>query len=389
MTKNKIDVGVCKTIDVAHTKPSKFNVREEPEDKDSDSFIELCDSIRANGLIEPIIVRSDGNSGFEAIAGSRRLQAMKHLGISEAPAVVRRDMDDNDVRIASLVENIHRRNLSEEDRNQAIFNVYKAEDFTNIQQVVTWLGYARHHSEELDQQNKRFGNSIAKSSTKGRGEKPPDKFMDLAYRIGYAFGTQENYLRDLDEFKSVHVRKAVKRSGIKKDKKDLLKHPSLAAFPKIQEVLAMQIRNLSYRKAKNQINQVIHDLSTGAIRVDKYGNIIEDKTKQETIESEDEVKTETSAPVIDREEIIEHAEKMFELISGKKHSGIEADAQEIAKSKDATDNMKTLAKLMIGPRELGALQTYVNPLSTLLTKFVKILYEAAEDQDKKDDLLTP
>lgn len=378
MTKNKIDVGVCKTIDVAHTKPSKFNVREEPEDKESDSFIELCDSIRANGLIEPIIVRSDGNSGFEAIAGSRRLQAMKHLGIKEAPAVVRRDMDDNDVRIASLVENIHRKGLSKEEKAQAISKVYKSEGIKDLAKITSWLSYIHNHHDEI--YNADF---IIEGA--------PKEFLPLMHRIGYAPMSQYLLLKDLEEFKPKYVRRAVRQSGLKPNKKDLLKHPTLAAYPQVQEALARKIgkRSVSYKKAVKIVEQTIHDLNTGALKVDEYGNIIEDEAKQEKIDTGDESRTETTAPIYDREQIIEYAEKMFELISGKKHSGIEADAQEIAKSKDATDNMKTLAKLMIGPRELGALQTYVNPLSTLLTKFVKILYEAAEDQDKKDDLLTP
>jgi ParB family chromosome partitioning protein len=71
---------------------------------------ELAQSIRANGLIQPVVVRHYG-SGFQIIAGERRWRAAQLAGMTKIPCVIR-DVRDEDVLALSLIENIQREELN-------------------------------------------------------------------------------------------------------------------------------------------------------------------------------------------------------------------------------------------------------------------------------------
>ena len=71
---------------------------------------ELADSIKAEGLIQPIIVRRFAGA-YELVAGERRWRAAQLAGMSEMPAIVR-DMEDKSVAAVSLIENIQRKDLN-------------------------------------------------------------------------------------------------------------------------------------------------------------------------------------------------------------------------------------------------------------------------------------
>src|SRR5215203_6313016 len=72
---------------------------------------ELESSIKASGLLQPIIVRSRGDGKWELVAGERRLRAVSRLGWTEIPAVVR-DFDDRAMLTLALVENLQRSDLN-------------------------------------------------------------------------------------------------------------------------------------------------------------------------------------------------------------------------------------------------------------------------------------
>ena len=76
----------------------------------SERLEELAQSIRANGIIQPLVVRRDG-SRYQLVAGERRWRAAKLAGISQVPVVVREIPDDRLLEI-TLVENIQREDLN-------------------------------------------------------------------------------------------------------------------------------------------------------------------------------------------------------------------------------------------------------------------------------------
>ena len=76
---------------------------------DQDSLEELADSIRQHGILQPLSVRRVG-TGYELVAGERRLRAAALAGLTEVPCIVMQ-MDDRESGLASLVENLQRQDL--------------------------------------------------------------------------------------------------------------------------------------------------------------------------------------------------------------------------------------------------------------------------------------
>lgn len=77
---------------------------------DDAALDELADSIRQNGLIQPIVVRRHGD-GYEIVAGERRYQASRRAGLTTVPAIVR-DVSDEDMLKIALIENLQREDLN-------------------------------------------------------------------------------------------------------------------------------------------------------------------------------------------------------------------------------------------------------------------------------------
>ena len=71
---------------------------------------ELTDSIRENGVLQPLMVRTQGDS-YEIIAGERRYQASKLAGLVEVPVIIK-DVDDNKMLELALIENLQRSDLN-------------------------------------------------------------------------------------------------------------------------------------------------------------------------------------------------------------------------------------------------------------------------------------
>lgn len=86
------------------------NPNQPRRDFDEEKLAELADSIKKNGLIQPIVVRKHG-IGYEIIAGERRYQASKRAGLERVPVIVK-DVDDAEMYRLALIENIQRDDLN-------------------------------------------------------------------------------------------------------------------------------------------------------------------------------------------------------------------------------------------------------------------------------------
>ncbi len=97
------------------------NAKQPRKEFDAEAVSGLAESIRAQGLIQPVVVRPRLEGGYELIAGERRWRAAREAGIATVPAVVR-DADDRDTLLLGLVENVAREDLSpvEEGRAYAV-----------------------------------------------------------------------------------------------------------------------------------------------------------------------------------------------------------------------------------------------------------------------------
>ena len=88
--------------------PGKFQPR---KNFNQDSLKELAESIKAQGIIQPILVRMTSNNQYEIIAGERRWQAAKIAKLGEVPVVVK-DISDSTALAMALIENIQREDLN-------------------------------------------------------------------------------------------------------------------------------------------------------------------------------------------------------------------------------------------------------------------------------------
>ena len=97
-----------KKINIADIEASKWQPRSH---FNQEKLQELADSIREQGLVQPIVVRKKGENIYELIAGERRLRAMTILGWEEVPACLL-DASDDKMRELALVENLQRDDLN-------------------------------------------------------------------------------------------------------------------------------------------------------------------------------------------------------------------------------------------------------------------------------------
>ena len=96
---------------------------------DKEKMEELTDSIRENGVIQPILVVKDSN-GYTIVAGERRWRAAKAAGLETIPARIK-DYTDNKNKQVALIENIQREDLNVVEVAQAIKELMEIEGYTN------------------------------------------------------------------------------------------------------------------------------------------------------------------------------------------------------------------------------------------------------------------
>lgn len=105
---NNQDASNLTELDVDLIKPGKFQPRTK---MDMMKLRELADSIKAQGMVQPVIVRSVGKNTYEIIAGERRWRAAQIAELSKVPVVIR-DVDDRQTIAMALIENIQREDLN-------------------------------------------------------------------------------------------------------------------------------------------------------------------------------------------------------------------------------------------------------------------------------------
>src|SRR5688572_19065961 len=116
--------GGLRNLGVEELTPGKYQPRGR---MDETPLLELAESIRSQGVMQPILVRPLSGGGYEIIAGERRWRAARMAGLSTVPALVR-DIPDQQALAAALIENIQREDLN------------PLEEATGIQRLVQEFG---------------------------------------------------------------------------------------------------------------------------------------------------------------------------------------------------------------------------------------------------------
>jgi ParB family chromosome partitioning protein len=112
-----------RTPELAHVSVDDIhaNPRQPRKRFDHEATAGLSDSIRSQGVIQPVVLRARLEGGYELIAGERRWRAAREAGVATVPAVIR-EADDRDTLLLGLIENVAREDLSpiEEARGYAL-----------------------------------------------------------------------------------------------------------------------------------------------------------------------------------------------------------------------------------------------------------------------------
>ena len=124
-------------LDIDRIQRGKYQPRQH---FDQQSLQELADSIHSQGIIQPIVVRPEGNH-FELVAGERRWRAAQIAGLQKIPAVIR-DIDGKSAAAIALIENIQREDLNPLEEAQALMTLL-AEFEPTHQQVADSVGRSR------------------------------------------------------------------------------------------------------------------------------------------------------------------------------------------------------------------------------------------------------
>lgn len=128
-----------RTLRVSEIEPNKGQPRKV---FDKEAMEQLAESIRVNGVLQPLLVRPLANGNYQIIAGERRWRAAKIAGLGEVPVVIRDDLSDEQVMQVALIENLQRENLNPIEEAQGYRELIDTYKMTQ-DQLAKALGKAR------------------------------------------------------------------------------------------------------------------------------------------------------------------------------------------------------------------------------------------------------
>ena len=114
-------------LPIEHIIPNRYQPRREFSDSE---LVELAESVKQNGLLQPILVRRKGDGFFELIVGERRLRAARIAGLHSVAAIVRNSNDEQAIELA-LVENLQRKDLNPMEAARAYHRMVQEFGFTH------------------------------------------------------------------------------------------------------------------------------------------------------------------------------------------------------------------------------------------------------------------
>lgn len=125
-------------LDLLHANP------DQPRTDFDESLLEgLAESIRANGVIQPLVVRPRGER-YQVVTGERRLRAARKAGLHQVPVVVRHDLSEQDVLFLGLIENLQRKDLNAVEEARCLARLVESSGLTH-ELVAKRIGKSRVH----------------------------------------------------------------------------------------------------------------------------------------------------------------------------------------------------------------------------------------------------
>lgn len=117
------------SLPINHLQPGKYQPRGEIDDN---GLVELSESIKKQGLLQPLVVRQLAAENYEIIAGERRWRACQLAGMTEIPVILRQ-VDDETAMAIALVENLQREDLNAMDQARAMYRLTTEFALTHLQ----------------------------------------------------------------------------------------------------------------------------------------------------------------------------------------------------------------------------------------------------------------
>ena len=236
-------------------RPNRFQPRSAFDEED---LQELADSIKTQGVLQPLLVRQD-DAGYELIAGERRLRASKRAGLTQVPVVIKRVTDDKLLEM-SLVENIQRENLNPIEESEA------------YHRLITQLNLTQ------DQASARVGKSRSTVANFLRLRQLPDQIKDsitdgtLSMGHARALLGADNSTQQLAAWRTVVTRKLSVREteNLVRQLKSVKKRPTVTRDHSEQIYLTSLAEDLSRHLGTKIL--IKKNGKTGKVEIEFYSN---------------------------------------------------------------------------------------------------------------------
>lgn len=183
--------GGAKSLKVSEIRANPYQPRKE---FDQNGLEELANSIKENGVFQPILVRKS-LSGYELVAGERRLRASKLAGVKEIPVIIK-DFTDQEMMEISLLENIQRKDLT------------PIEEANAYNQLIKKLNYTQ------EQLAKRLGKSRTNVTNLLRLLSLPEEVQDMVNKNKLSYGQARTLLALDNEDKILDLAKRTIKEGL-------------------------------------------------------------------------------------------------------------------------------------------------------------------------------
>ncbi|MGB5445679.1 MAG: ParB/RepB/Spo0J family partition protein [Psychromonas sp.] len=187
--------GALADLDITSLHAGKYQPRRE---MDNDALEDLANSIRVQGIIQPIVVRETGHQKYEIIAGERRWRAAKLVGLAKIPCLIK-NVEDNAAIAIALIENIQRENLNAMEEAVALQRLLEEFKLTHIE-VAQAVGKSRTTISNLLRLN-NLNEDVKALLERG------DMEMGHARALLSCAGEQQSALAKIVVAKSLNVRK--------------------------------------------------------------------------------------------------------------------------------------------------------------------------------------
>lgn len=191
------------TLPIEHLKPNPAQPRRHFNE---DAIEELASSIRARGLLQPILVRPAGRDSYEIVAGERRWRAAQRAGVHDVPVVIR-ELDDTQAAEIALIENVQRVDLNPMEEATAYARLADVHGRTQ-EDISKAVGKSRSHVANmmrltsLPPRCRKALEEGALSMGHARallGSKAPDNALAFVLRQGLNVRDTETYVKKLNE----------------------------------------------------------------------------------------------------------------------------------------------------------------------------------------------